>query len=493
MKMTKKMKLTAVFGAACLLSAGASMTAMADWVQQGSDWMYLDGSGNRVTNEWRQSNGYYFYLDGNGIMARDQWIDDEYYVDINGVRVTDRWIYSEDGNDGAPDSDGGWFYVGSNGRVLSDEWATINGQRYRFDSDGSMMYGWYSDDNNLYYLGGPDDGAAKTGWLCLAYDPDEDDQDEGSVYETDESGYGTWFYFGTNGRAVRADEGDGYVSRNINGYRYYFDENGVMATGWASVADQAADDVTGISTLKYFGAPNQGQMAEGWVYLYDDPEDSDYNDNNFSFNTASASNASRSDWGDGAWYYFDSNGVPAYLESDAATLTDATTRVNGERFCFDEYGRMQSGLLGIQLADGTVVSAYFGADDSDGAMKTGRVTNVVEEDGEISTFYFTTTTGGQTGVRNNYLYSNGKLVQAEDGEGYQVFEVNGTLYLVNESGRVQDSNRTYRVDGEYRYEYDNGTIYYINDDRERLGRVTSGSRAPYIAFEAIYQLSGQTQ
>ena len=90
MKMTKKMKLTAVFGAACLISAGASMTAMADWVQQGSDWMYLDGSGNRVTNEWRQSNGYYFYLDGNGIMARDQWIDDEYYVDINGVRVTDR-------------------------------------------------------------------------------------------------------------------------------------------------------------------------------------------------------------------------------------------------------------------------------------------------------------------------------------------------------------------------------------------------------------------
>ena len=67
------------------------------------------------------------------------------------------------------------------------------------------------------------------------------------------------------------------------------------------------------------------------------------------------------------------------------------------------------------------------------------------------------------------------------------------MYLVNESGRVQDSNRTYRVDGEYRYEYDNGTIYYINDDRERLGQVTSGSRAPYIAFEAIYQLSGQTQ
>lgn len=488
MKMTKMTRLTAVFGAACLLSAGASMTAMADWVQQGNDWLYLDNSGNRVTNEWRQSNGYYFYLGSDGVMARDQWVDDEYYVDINGVRVTDRWIYSEDGSGSAPDPDGGWFYVGSNGRILSEEWATINGQRYRFDSDGSMLSGWYNDNENLYYLGDPDDGAAKTGWLCLFYDQDEDDQEDGSVYEVDDSGYGTWFYFGTNGRAVRAGEEDNYVSRNINGYRYYFDENGVMATGWARVASQAEDDVTGISTLKYFGAPNQGQMAEGWVYLYDDPEESEYGSNDFSFNTASASNASRGDWSDGAWYYFDGSGVPAYLESDAATLTDATTRINGQRYFFDEYGRMQSGLLGIQLADGTVVSAYFGADDSDGAMKTGRVTNVEEEDGEISTFYFTTTTGGQTGVRNGYLYSNGKLVTAEDGEDYQVFSVNGTLYLVNESGRVQDSNRTYRVDGEYRYEYDNGIIYYINDDRERLGQVTEGYRAPYIGFWAVYQL-----
>lgn len=158
------------------------------------------------------------------------------------------------------------------------------------------------------------------------------------------------------------------------------------------------------------------------------------------------------------------------------------------------FGDLCERIKKMSLKEGSFISLCGDYDEERWTDKdTGRVTNVEEEDGEISTFYFTTTTGGQTGVRNNYLYSNGKLVQAEDGEGYQVFEVNGTLYLVNESGRVQDSNRTYRVDGEYRYEYDNGTIYYINDDRERLGQVTSGSRAPYIAFEAIYQLSGQTQ
>ena len=470
------------------------MTAMADWVQQGNDWMYLDGSGNRVTDEWRQSNGYYFYLDNDGIMARDRWVDDEYYVDINGVRVTDRWIYSEDGTDGAPDSDGGWFYVGSNGRVLSDEWATINGQRYRFDSDGSMLYGWYTDNNNLYYLGGPHDGAAKTGWLCLFYDPEDDDQEDGSVYEVDESGYGTWFYFSSNGRAVKADEDETYVSRNINGYRYYFDENGVMATGWASVANQASDDVTGISTLKYFGAPNQGQMAEGWVYLYDDPEDSD-DDNNFSFNTASASNAQRNDWGDGAWYYFDSSGTPKYLDAQADSMSKAVSRINGQSYFFDEYGRMQYGLIGIDFGDGTVTSAYFGNSDSDGKMKTDKTSSVTEDNGDRSTFYFNTSGAsrgsGFTGEKNGYLYWNGKLVKADQGSTTQVFEIDGTLYLVNESGKVQTGNRCYKSDGDYRYEIDNGTIYYVDGDRQREGAVAlgDGQVLPEISYRTVSTLS----
>ena len=60
---------------------------------------------------------------------------------------------------------------------------------------------------------------------------------------------------------------------------------------------------------------------------------------------------------------------------------------------------------------------------------------------------------------------------------------------MNEAGRVQDSNRIYRADGEYRYEYHNGTIYTVNENRERTGEVTSGETLPSIAYEEIYVLN----
>lgn len=485
--MKRKTKTAVAFSAAALLTMGTAFHSMAAWEQENHTWIYTDNSGERVTDSWRQSGNDYYYLNSDGVMAVNQWVDDTYYVDANGVRAANRWVYMQGEMEDAPNSDGGWFYFDSNGRVVTDGWRTINGRRYHFDSDGAMQYGWLNDGNNLYYLGDENDGAAKIGWVNLEYD-EEEGQEDGTVLE--QSGTGTWFYFQTNGRAVKASGDHSYVSQNINGSRYYFDENGAMATGWAAVGERESGDMTGISTLKYFGDSSSGQMARGWRYLTDDPEDSDDDDEDFSFGAATASNATPNyddyDGGDGVWYYFDNNGVPAYLSDRATSISSATTRIGGERYFFDEYGRMRSGLIGFARADGTVNSAYFGADDSDGKMKNNRQTNVLE-DGERSTFYFTTS-GGYTGERSGYLYYQGKLVQAEDGMDTQVFEVGDRLYLVNESGRVQRSNRTYRSDGEYRYEYDNGTIYYINEDRERIGQVTDGARLPVIVYDAVFTL-----
>lgn len=484
--MERKTKSAAVMAVAAALTIGAAFTSMAAWQQEGSEWIYTDNNGSRVTSSWRQSGDSYFYLDSNGVMATDSWIDDIYYVDENGARVSNRWVYAEEGRQDAPDSDGGWFYLEGNGRIAADGWRTIGSRRYYFDSDGTMQYGWLNEENNLYYLGDENDGSVKYGWLNLEYEEDEG-QEDGTVAE--QSSNGTWFYFQSNGRAVKASGENEYANRTIDGFRYYFDENGAMATGWVSMGERQDGDMTGISTLKYFGDSNSGQMARGWRYLTEDPEDSDEDDRNFSFGPASSgdtvvSNTNYYD-GDGAWYYFDNNGVPAYLSENASGISNATTRINGERYFFDEYGRMKSGLIGFTLADGRTVSAYFGEDDSDGKMKDGRQTNVLEEDGERSTFYFTTL-GGYTGERSGYLYNQGKLVQAENGEDIQVFEVGDRFYLVNEAGRVQNSNRTYRADGEYRYEYQNGTIYYIDSDRERTGEVTDGEQLPEISYEAVY-------
>ncbi len=490
--MRRKIKTAMVAAAAAMLTMGNSMTALADWQQlNGGDWIFTDNSGNRVRDTWRQSGEYYYYLDSNGIMARNRWIDDTYYVNGDGVRLWSQWIYTADGS--GPGYEGGWFYLDQNGRAATDGWRTVNGRRYHFDSDGTMQYGWLNLDDNLYYLGDENDGSMKTGWVALDFDEDEGTED-GTVADMVSYGaMGKWFYFQENGRAVRASGGDTYVSRRINGYRYYFDEQGVMATGWVDVAGRAEGDPSGISTLKYFGGPDEGQMATGWRYL-GNPEESE--DNDFRFSLATSSNAQRWDEdGDQKWYYFDGNGVPKYLSTQARNLAEATVRVNGKYYFFDGYGRMQSGLLGFRLGDGSVVFTYFGADDSDGAMKRDRQTNVYDGDWERGTYYFNGSGsdrgGGYTGVRNGYLYDNGRLVQAWEDEDFQVFDVGGRLYLVNESGRVQDRNRTYRVNGEYRYEYDNGTIYYVNDRQERIGQVTSGTRMPEIGYRAVYTLSGE--
>ncbi|MGN1141431.1 MAG: hypothetical protein ACI4TF_09530 [Oliverpabstia sp.] len=494
MKHENKAKAISVYAAALFVAMGSSMPSFAaGWEQQGDSWIYTDNAGNRLTDTWRQSGNHYYYLGSDGVMVTGQWVDDTYYVNDDGVRLTNQWIYAAEEDYSAPNSEGGWFYLDANGRVVTNGWRTINNQRYYFNDDGVMQYGWLNLDDYLYYLGDENDGAMKTGWLALDMDDDENPED-GEVNTIVSYGdMGTWFYFQENGRAVKASDSNTYANRRINGNRYYFDENGKMVTGWVEVGQREAGDSTGISTLKYFGGPDEGQMATGWRYLTDDPEDSD-NDRNFNFSVATSSNAQRAhDYdSDGAWYYFNSNGVPEYLSDNADNLADATTRINGQYYFFDEYGRMQSGLLGFRMDDGTVVSAYFGANDSDGAMKRERQTSVIDEEGERGTYYFNGSGnnrgGGYTGERSGYLYYNGKLVEAEEGEDFQVYEVGGRLYLVNESGRVQTGNRTYRVNGEYRYEYNNGTIYYINDERERIGEVMSGQRLPEISYRAIYSL-----
>lgn len=63
--------------------------------------------------------------------------------------------------------------------------------------------------------------------------------------------------------------------------------------------------------------------------------------------------------------------------------------------------------------------------------------------------------------------------------------------MVNESGKVQTGNRCYKSDGDYRYEIDNGTIYYVDGDRQREGAVAlgDGQVLPEISYRTVYTLS----
>jgi len=51
---------------------------------------------------------------------------------------------------------------------------------------------------------------------------------------------------------------------------------------------------------------------------------------------------------------------------------------------------MHSGLIRLSLLQGNLYSTYFGSTDADGKMKTDKQSNVTEDNGDSSTFYFIT-------------------------------------------------------------------------------------------------------
>ena len=73
-------------------------------------------------------------------------------------------------------------------------------------------------------------------------------------------------------------------------------------------------------------------------------------------------------------------------------------------------------------------------------MQDGKVSDV-ECDDDTYNFYFNTKNGsngqGYTGEKDNYLYFNGKRLEADD--DYRLYYLDGDIYLVNNKGKIQSS------------------------------------------------------
>lgn len=157
-------------GAALLLSLGSAFCAQAadiGWVTEDGTWRYKDASGNYVTNTWKTSGGSSFYLGSDGKMTVNQWIDDEYYVNDSGAMVKNSWIHITEEGGSKP---AGWYYTDSKGKLERDGWETIGTYKYAFDSDGRMRTGWFFDGDDIYYLGGENQGYAKPAgsvWITM--------------------------------------------------------------------------------------------------------------------------------------------------------------------------------------------------------------------------------------------------------------------------------------------------------------------------------------
>lgn len=485
--MKRKMKTAAVLTAGALMTIGASGTAFAataHWEQEGEDWVYLDKDGDKVTDTWKKSGNYWFYLDSDGYMAKDAIItsgsnDDKYYVDANGAKAANKWVAVENADEhecaDQEDISTVWYFFGSDGKAKRAESgkkvftgiphgeAMDKKGTFAFDEEGHMLSGWQdielsSGKSATYYFGDESEGAAVTGWQYLEIPEEDYDSDNGPE---DSEG---WYYFGTNGRAVKDQ------NKYINGFYYTFDENGVMDDTWVVGTPGVSSGTVQIATdAAAFYTEDIGYRRSGWIYTYD-PEDKDQE-------------------GDQYWFYLSSKGEAFNDEAkdakaqnaEGVTATDLYTGdvyynvaakvIKNKTYLFDENGRVLDGVFrldgeayrsgGSKLVDEGIY--YFSTDDGseNGQMQIGKTE--YDDEGEKTTYYFKKSGQAYTNalVSGAIYDEEGKRVDAEDGSTYMLYTTNhditdesgkkvliqaGTQVAVNRSGSVKRSG-TVEIDG----------------------------------------------
>ena len=500
--MRKQTKLVAVLSASALLALGASMTSYAaGWTEENGTWVYYDNDGYQVTDEWKRSGNYWFWLNSDGEMATNELIEDDgdyYYVDSNGAMVTNRWIQLENEDMDENDSEYVWYYFQNNGKAYTASerdtvsFKTINGKKYTFDDEGQMLWGWIDGNGEritdeegwiegVYYCGTADDGAQVTGWAKLhVLDEQVTERFDGSQDE-EEQDY--WFYFNSNGKRVEAEADDGnYVTKTINGNKYAFDEDGVMAFEWND--GFATEDILPVASAnewQYYNDREAGNRAKGWFYEV----------------PSEGLDADAYDDGSTKWFY---------AKNDGTLYANVIKTINGKKYAFNNKGEMLSGLQAIKFdANGNIVANkaiddetdidvyvdvnstrygrdtensydaiyYFGSGD-DGSMKLNNQN--IEIDGEVYNFYFVKSgenkgkafgtatvnedyklssdaTVGEDGYAMNSrvyddkaIYTNGLKVTADSDLRYQAVNVlTGETLSRNELYTTAESERDYIV------------------------------------------------
>ena len=200
-------------------------------------WYYFDSKGQAVRNAKKVLNELTYWFDGDGKMlfgyvnttdhimttsvdeAFSQGSKYNAYCGTNddGYQRKNEWfkLTLDHSSAASEDMDYFWAFYNSTGERATSEMENgilWNGQRYFFDENGHMKYGWTLTNGNVEeeiapsasYYGGPDDGKmVKKAW----------------AYVTPQSGGETkyWFYFDSNGSSVSET-----CVRRINGKYYAF-------------------------------------------------------------------------------------------------------------------------------------------------------------------------------------------------------------------------------------------------------------------------------
>ena len=225
----------------------------------------------RVQGSWKKSGSKWWYsynastkrAQGNKAYPSNEWVSIRgkcYHFDSRGYMHKD-WCKSESN----------WYYLGADG-AMKTGWAKVKNKWYYLNSDGIMQTGKKTISNKVYYL--TSSGAMKTGWnkennKWFYYNGG------GDMAKGWKKVGKTWYYLNSDGVMQTG-------KKTISGKTYYLNSNGAMKTGWNK------------ENGKWFYYNKSGAMQKGkWVGNY-------YLDSN----GVMATNT----WVDNDRYYVDANG-----------------------------------------------------------------------------------------------------------------------------------------------------------------------------------------
>ena len=104
------------------------------WYKENGYWYYYD-SGVMVTNNWAQDDSKkWFYLGSDGKMVTSKWVkwkDEWYYLKEDGAMASNEWIKDSTG----------WCYLNKNGKMAKGAWVKWKNNMYYIDGKGHMVTG----------------------------------------------------------------------------------------------------------------------------------------------------------------------------------------------------------------------------------------------------------------------------------------------------------------------------------------------------------------
>ncbi len=267
------------------------------------------------------------------------------------------------------------------------------------------------DDDTTEDAGKDDDTTEDAGKDDTTEDDKKDEESEVIVGEWSKDENGNWTFVDEDGNAVS----DTWAV--IDGERYFFNEEGVMETGWVLDEDT------------WYYLAESGAMATGWVndngtwyYMEETGEmQTGWANDNGTWYYMNESGAMQTGWElvNGTWYYMAESGAMAtgwvndngtwYYMNESGAMATGWVNDNGTWYYMNESGAMATGWV----LDGATWYYMY----SSGAMATGWVL-----DG--TTWYYMNPSGAMAtgwvldGATWYYMYSSGAMAYSTVIDGY---------------------------------------------------------------------------